>query len=49
MLQAFEKEGDINSTFARLAADAPDVKRAEAKLDAGKRDQRSVSIRRGSD
>jgi membrane fusion protein (multidrug efflux system) len=38
MLEAFEKEGDINSTFARLAADAPDVKQAEAKLEAAKRD-----------
>ncbi|MBV8106891.1 MAG: HlyD family secretion protein [Hyphomicrobiales bacterium] len=38
MLDAFEKEGDINSTFARLAADAPDVKQAEAKLEVAKRD-----------
>ena len=38
MLEAFEKEGDINSTFARLAADAPDVKQAEAKLEVAKRD-----------
>jgi membrane fusion protein, multidrug efflux system len=38
MLEAFEKEGDINSTFARLAADAPDVKEAEAKLEVAKRD-----------
>ena len=38
MLAAFEKEGDINSTFARLAADAPDVKQAEAKLEVAKRD-----------
>jgi membrane fusion protein (multidrug efflux system) len=38
MLDAFEQEGDINSTFARLAADAPDVKQAEAKLEVAKRD-----------
>jgi membrane fusion protein (multidrug efflux system) len=38
MLEAFEKEGDINSTFARLAAEAPDVKQAEAKLEVAKRD-----------
>jgi membrane fusion protein, multidrug efflux system len=38
MLEAFEKEGDINSTFARLAANAPDVKQAEAKLEVAKRD-----------
>jgi membrane fusion protein, multidrug efflux system len=38
MLAAFEKEGDINSTFARLAADAPDVKQAEANLEVAKRD-----------
>jgi membrane fusion protein, multidrug efflux system len=38
MVEAFEKEGDVNSTFARLAADAPDVKQAEAKLEVGKRD-----------
>src|SRR5271157_1292310 len=38
MVEAFEKEGDVNSTFARLAADAPDVKQAEAKLEVAKRD-----------
>ena len=38
MVAAFEKEGDVNSTFARLAADAPDVKQAEAKLEVAKRD-----------
>ena len=38
MLDGFEKEGDINSIFARLAADAPDVKQAEAKLEVAKRD-----------
>ncbi len=38
MLAAFEKEGDINSTFARLAADAPDVMQAKARLDVAQRD-----------
>ena len=38
MVEAFEKEGDVNSTFARLAADAPDVKQAEANLEVAKRD-----------
>ena len=38
MVAAFEKQGDVNSTFDRLAADAPDVKQAEAKLEVAKRD-----------
>ncbi len=38
MVEAFEKEGDVNNTFARLAADAPDIKQAEAKLAVAKRD-----------
>jgi membrane fusion protein (multidrug efflux system) len=38
MLKEFESEGDIDKTFARLAADAPAVKQAEAKLEAAKRD-----------
>ena len=38
MVEAFVKEGDVNSTFARLAADAPDIKQAEAKLEVAKRD-----------
>jgi membrane fusion protein (multidrug efflux system) len=41
MVEAFEKldpKGDINRTFDRLAAEAPDVKQAEAKLEAAKRD-----------
>jgi membrane fusion protein, multidrug efflux system len=38
MLEGFEKQGDINSYFSRLEADAPDVKQAEAKLEAAKRD-----------
>src|SRR6202012_3043390 len=40
MLKEFEKldEGDINRTFDRLAAGAPTVKQAEAKLESAKRD-----------
>src|SRR5580692_9490751 len=38
MVEGFEKQGDVNSTFARLAADAPDIKQAEAKLEVAKRD-----------
>ena len=41
MLEEFEKldpEGDVNRTFDRLAAEAPAVKQAEAKLEAAKRD-----------
>jgi membrane fusion protein, multidrug efflux system len=38
MVEAFVKEGDVNTTFARLAADAPDVKQAEANLEVAKRD-----------
>ncbi len=41
MLDEFEKldpQGDIDRTFARLAAEAPAVKQAEAKLEAAKRD-----------
>jgi membrane fusion protein (multidrug efflux system) len=37
MLEEFEK-GDVNRTFDRLAAEAPTVKQAEAKLEAVKRD-----------
>jgi membrane fusion protein, multidrug efflux system len=41
MLEAFERsdpEGNIDRTFARLAAEAPAVKQAEAKLEAANRD-----------
>jgi membrane fusion protein (multidrug efflux system) len=40
MLQAFEKSdgGDIDRTFAQLAAQAPTVKQAEARLEAAQRD-----------
>jgi membrane fusion protein (multidrug efflux system) len=34
----FEGQGDIDKTLARVAADAPAVKQAEAKLEAAKRD-----------
>jgi membrane fusion protein (multidrug efflux system) len=40
MLEEFEKSGsgDIDRTFARLAAEAPAVKQAQAKLESAKRD-----------
>jgi membrane fusion protein (multidrug efflux system) len=38
MLDQFEKLGDIDSTFAQYAANAPAAKQAEAKLEAAKRD-----------
>ena len=38
MVEAFEKQGDVNTTFDRLAADAPDIKQAEARLEVAKRD-----------
>jgi membrane fusion protein (multidrug efflux system) len=38
LLAEFEGQGDIDKTFARVAADAPAVKQAEAKLEAAKRD-----------
>ncbi len=38
MVAQFEKLGDIDVTFARLAADAPAVKQAEAKLEAAQRE-----------
>ena len=38
MLDQFEKLGDIDSTFAQYAANAPAVKQAEAKLEAARRD-----------
>jgi membrane fusion protein, multidrug efflux system len=38
MVEAFVKEGDVNTTFARLAANAPDVKQAETNLEVAKRD-----------
>jgi len=40
MVEEFEKSGsgDVDRTFARLAAEAPAIKQAEAKLEAAKRD-----------
>jgi membrane fusion protein, multidrug efflux system len=38
MLDDFEKQGDVDRTFARLEADAPAVKQAEAKLESAKRE-----------
>jgi len=38
MIDQFEKLGDINRTFAELAANAPAVKQAEARLESAKRD-----------
>jgi membrane fusion protein (multidrug efflux system) len=38
MLDEFEKEGDIDSVFAKLTKEAPAVKQAEAKLEVAKRD-----------
>jgi membrane fusion protein (multidrug efflux system) len=38
MLEQFEKLGDVNRVFARYAADAPEVKQAEAKLEVARRD-----------
>jgi membrane fusion protein, multidrug efflux system len=38
MLDQFYKLGDVDTTLARFAADAPAVKQAEAKLEAARRD-----------
>jgi membrane fusion protein, multidrug efflux system len=38
MLEQFAKLGDIDKTFAEYAANAPEVKQAEAKLEATRRD-----------
>jgi membrane fusion protein, multidrug efflux system len=38
MLDQFYKLGDVDTTFARFAANAPGVKQAEAKLEAARRD-----------
>jgi membrane fusion protein (multidrug efflux system) len=38
MLDQFYKLGDVDTTFAKYAANAPAVKQAEAKLEAAKRD-----------
>ena len=38
MLEEFQKQGDIDTTFARLAAESPAVKEAETKLEFAKRE-----------
>ncbi len=38
MLEQFQKLGDIDTTFARFAANAPAIKQAEAKLEVAERD-----------
>jgi membrane fusion protein (multidrug efflux system) len=38
MLEQFYKRGDVDTTFAKFAANAPAVKQAEAKLEAAQRD-----------
>ncbi|MGE5269335.1 MAG: efflux RND transporter periplasmic adaptor subunit [Thiohalocapsa sp.] len=38
MVEAFEKQGDIDRTFAQLVDEAPAVKQAEAKLEFAKRE-----------
>jgi membrane fusion protein (multidrug efflux system) len=38
MIDQFEKQGDIDTTFAQYAANAPAVKQAQAKLEAAERD-----------
>ena len=38
MIEQFYKLGDVDTTFARFAADAPAVKQAQAKLEVAKRD-----------
>ena len=38
MVEEFEKKGDVDRVFAKLAMEAPGVKQAEAKLEVAKRD-----------
>ena len=38
MVEEFEKKGDVDLVFAKMAMEAPGVKQAEAKLEATKRD-----------
>jgi len=38
MVKGFEEQGDINRTFARLAAEAPAVKQAQTKLESANRE-----------
>jgi membrane fusion protein, multidrug efflux system len=44
MLAQFEKLGDIDTTFARYAANAPAVKQAEMKLEAARRDLEQAEL-----
>jgi membrane fusion protein, multidrug efflux system len=44
MLDQFEKLGDVNSTFAEYAANAPAVRQAEAKLEAARRDLAQAAL-----
>jgi membrane fusion protein (multidrug efflux system) len=44
MLDEFYKLGDVDTTFARYAANAPAVKQAEAKLEAAKRDLAQAAL-----
>jgi membrane fusion protein, multidrug efflux system len=45
MLAQFQQLGDIDRTFARYTADAPEVKAAEARLEAAKRDLAVAELR----
>lgn len=47
MLDQFEKQGDIDRTFARLLVDAPAIKQAEAKLEAAKRNLAQAELNLG--
>jgi membrane fusion protein (multidrug efflux system) len=44
MLEQFEEQGDIDRTFARLAAEAPAVKQAQAKLESANRELAQVEL-----
>jgi len=47
MLAQFEGQGDIDRTFARLAAEAPAIKQAEARLESAKRDLAQAELNLG--
>jgi membrane fusion protein, multidrug efflux system len=44
MLDEFEKQGDINTVFAKLTEDAPAVKQAEAKLEVAKQELANAEL-----
>jgi membrane fusion protein (multidrug efflux system) len=44
LLQEFESRGDLDHTLAQLAAEAPAVKQAEAKLEAARRDLTAAEL-----